>query len=74
MPADGKSGKGANKTISLLVERDRLIKVLYRKARVMCLADFIRIVEASTKAGQIKAACYLNGNGFVYYDFRSYFE
>jgi len=51
-----------------------LIKLLYRKSRVMCMADLVHVVESSTASGQNKAALYLNGQEFVYYDFKEYFE
>jgi hypothetical protein len=51
-----------------------LIKVLYRKSKVNTIDDIVSVVNRSTTVNLNTSQCYLNGEGFKYYDFKDYFR
>ena len=51
-----------------------LIKVLYRKSKVNTVDDVVSIINCSTTNNFNVAQCYLNRNGFQYYDFKNHFQ
>ena len=51
-----------------------LIKILYRKSKVNTVNDVVSIVNRSTTVHLNTSQCYLDGEGFQYYNFKDYFQ
>jgi hypothetical protein len=51
-----------------------LIKILYRKSKVNTLDDIVSVINRSTLVHLNVSQCYLNGEGFQYYNFKDYFK
>ncbi len=51
-----------------------LIKILYRKSKVNTVDDVVSIINRSTTVHLNTSQCYLNREGFQYYNFKDYFQ
>ena len=51
-----------------------LIKILYQKSKVNTVDDVVSIINRSTTVHLNTSQCYLNREGFQYYNFKDYFQ
>ena len=51
-----------------------LIKVLYQKSKINTIDDIVSIINHSITVHPNTFQCYLDGEGFQYYNFKDYFK